>query len=239
VAVVNGAAGARKVNVYKYIIDYHTGYDETNATATNQGDDTYTKTYLDSDYSAMSYTCDTKSIDLTAASTNETPSQMVTITNGEYAFGRWYGVITGEDGDAFTVSNASNNAFSTSANVTVSFTPKSNRSTYNATLRLFSPLASTKSESNDIVIPITATYSGELTEIDNIDKDGAVKIVIEDKFLVVENCDVAKIEVYTMSGFKMKSHNNVNRVPLDNVSGVLIAVVTDTQGNVSAQKIRK
>ncbi len=160
VAVPQGAAGARKMNVYKYIIDYHTGYDEATAKATTQGDDTKTTANFGSDYPAISYTCNTNSLTFSASTLDEAPSQTVKITNGEYMHGQWYGVITGEDGDAFTVSTASNNAFSTSATATVTFTPKANKSTYKAYLRLFSPLASSKSESNDIVIPITATYTG-------------------------------------------------------------------------------
>ena len=160
IAVVNGPSGSRKANIYKYIIDYHTGYDEANAKATTQGDDTSTTGHFKTDYPTISYSCNTNSLTFSAASLSEAPSQKVTITNGEYIYGQWYGVITGEDGDAFTVSTASNNAFSTSATATVTFTPKANKTIYKAYLRLFSPLASTKSESNDIVIPITATYTG-------------------------------------------------------------------------------
>ena len=160
VAVVNGPSGSRKANIYKYIIDYHTGYDDANAKATNQGDDTNTTGHFSSDYPAITFSCDTQELDFYAASLSETPSQTITITNGEYNYGQWHGVITGEDGDAFTVNTASNNAFSTSATATVTFTPKANKSTYRAYLRLFSPLASSSVESNDIVIPISATYYG-------------------------------------------------------------------------------
>jgi len=160
VAVVNGPSGSRKANVYKYIIDYHTGYDDANAKATNQGDDTNTTAHFGNDYPAISYSCDTQELDFNVTSLSENPSQSITITNGEYNYGQWYGVITGEDGDAFTVNTASNNTFSTSATATVTFTPKANKSTYSAYIRLFSPLASSSVESNDIVIPITATYSG-------------------------------------------------------------------------------
>ena len=171
IAVVNGPSGSRKANIYKYIIDYHTGYDETNAKATTQGDDTNTTGHFKTDYPTISYSCNTNSLTFSATSLSEAPSQKVTITNGEYIYGQWYGVITGEDGDAFTVSTASNNAFSTSATTTVTFTPKANKTTYKAYLRLFSPLASTKSESNDIVIPITATYTGA-----NIPETPTIKI---------------------------------------------------------------
>ena len=171
IAVVNGPSGSRKANIYKYIIDYHTGYDEANGKATTQGDDTNTTGHFKTDYPTISYSCNTNSLTFSAASLSEAPSQKVTITNGEYIYGQWYGVITGEDGDAFTVSTASNNAFSTSATTTVTFTPKANKTTYKAYLRLFSPLASTKSESNDIVIPITATYTGA-----NIPETPTIKI---------------------------------------------------------------
>ena len=160
VAVVNGPSGSRKANVYKYIIDYHTGYDEANAKTTNSGDDTNTTGNFDSDYPSITYSCNTSSLNFSASTSSDKPSQTVKITNGEYIHGQWYGVITGEDGDAFTVTTKDNNAFSSSASVTVTFTPKTNKSTYNATLRLFSPLASSNVESNDIVIPITATYYG-------------------------------------------------------------------------------
>jgi hypothetical protein len=169
IAVVNGPAGSRKANVYKYIIDYHTEYDATNATATKKGDDTYTKTYLDTDYEGINFTCDTDNIELTASTINEAPSKTITITNGEYLFGQWYGVITGEDGDVFSVKVSSNNAFSTTATATVTFTPKEIKSSYNATLRLFSPLATTNVESNDIVIPISAKYTGATTGIENVE----------------------------------------------------------------------
>lgn len=160
VAVVNGPSGARKANIYKYIIDYHTGYDDATAKATSKGDDTNTTGNFGSDYPAITFSCNTNSLDFSASTLSEKPSQSIKITNGEYIHGQWYGVITGEDGDAFTVSTASNNAFSTSATATVTFTPKANKSSYNAYLRLFSPLASSSVESNDIVIPISATYYG-------------------------------------------------------------------------------
>ena len=176
VAVVNGPSGSRKANIYKYIIDYHTGYDDANAKATNQGDDTNTTGHFSSDYPAITFSCDTQELDLYAASLSETPSQTITITNGEYNYGQWHGVITGEDGDAFTVNTASNNAFSTSATATVIFTPKANKSTYRAYLRLFSPLASSSVESNDIVIPISATYSGVNTPATPVIKTSATNV---------------------------------------------------------------
>ena len=160
VAVVNGPSGARKANVYKYIIDYHTGYDEANAKATHTGDDTNTSGNFSSDYPAITFSCDTRNLEFSASTASEKPSQTVKITNGEYMHGQWYGVITGEDGDAFTVTTKANNAFSASATATVTFTPKANKSSYSASLRLFSPLASSSVESNDIVIPISATYYG-------------------------------------------------------------------------------
>ncbi len=158
IAVVNGPSGSRKANVYKYVIDYHTSWDTTTATAVEKGDDTNTAGHFKSDYTAMNYTCDTQSISLSATDITESPSHKVTITNGEYIYGQWYGTISGPDGDAFSVNVASNNPFSTTATATVTFLPKEGRESYNASLRLHSPLASSNVESNDIVIPLTASY---------------------------------------------------------------------------------
>ena len=164
-AVVNGNAGSRKVNIYKHIIDYHTDYDETTQSATYIGNSTETTAHFKGDYPTMNYSCDTKSLYFATETIDGSDSKTVTINNGEYIYGEWCGVITGEDGEAFSVAVDDNNAFSPTATVTVTFKPniyKGTKRTYNATLRLFSPLASTNSESIDIVIPLTATYNGPL-----------------------------------------------------------------------------
>ncbi|MBQ3606430.1 MAG: T9SS type A sorting domain-containing protein [Muribaculaceae bacterium] len=165
-AVVNGAEGNRKVNVYKYFIDYHPTYDE-NLGATHIGNDPDTDAHFKGDYpsGSMNYSCDTQSLTFSTEAIDGSDSKTITINNGEYIYGEWCGVITGEDGEAFSVAVDDNNAFSPTASATVTFKPniyKGTKRTYNATLRLFSPLASTNSESNDIVIPLTATYNGPL-----------------------------------------------------------------------------
>ena len=164
-AVVNGNAGSRKVNIYKHIIDYHTDYDETTQSATYIGNSTETTAHFKGDYPTMNYSCDTKSLYFATETIDGSDSKTITINNGEYIFGEWCGVITGEDGEAFNVTVDDNNAFSPTTSATVTFKPniyKSTKRTYNATLRLFSPLASSNVESNDIVIPLTATYDGPL-----------------------------------------------------------------------------
>ena len=165
-AVVNGAEGNRKVNVYKYFIDYYPTYDE-NLGATYIGNDPDTDAHFMGDYpsGSMNYSCDTQSLSFSTETIDGSDSKSITINNGEYIYGEWCGVITGEGGEAFSVAVDDNNAFSPTATATVTFKPniyKGTKRTYNATLRLFSPLASTNSESNDIVIPLTATYNGPL-----------------------------------------------------------------------------
>ena len=165
-AVVNGAEGNRKVNVYKYFIDYYPTYDE-NLGATYIGNDPDTDAHFKGDYpsGSMNYSCDTQSLTFSTETIDGSDSKSITINNGEYIYGEWCGVITGEDGEAFSVAVDDNNAFSPTASATVTFKPniyKGTKRTYNATLRLFSPLASTNSESIDIVIPLTATYNGPL-----------------------------------------------------------------------------
>lgn len=165
-AFVNGEAGARKVNIFKFIIDYHPTYDE-NLGASYVGKDSDTDAHFKGDYpsGSMNYSCDTQSLTFSTEAIDGSDSKTITINNGEYIYGEWCGVITGEDGEAFSVAVDDNNAFSPTASATVTFKPniyKDTKRTYNATLRLFSPLASTNSESNDIVIPLTATYNGPL-----------------------------------------------------------------------------
>ncbi len=227
-AVVNGNAGARKVNVYKHIIDYHTDYDATNNKATYIGNSTETSAHFKGDYPAMSYTCDTKSISFEAESVNTKPSQKVMIDNGEYVFGQWLGVITGPDADMFTVSTDANNAFSSSVTATVTFNPvgvNSTKRSYNASLRLFSPLASANVESNDIVIPITAIYSGPQTNVESgvIEEKPSVKVV--DKILSIENANVEDIAVYSISG-ALIAREKGNRIDLSHLNGVYIVNIT-------------
>ena len=165
-AFVNGETGARKVNIFKFIIDYHPTYDE-NLGASYVGKDSDTDAHFKGDYpsGSMNYSCDTQSLSFSTETIDGSDSKSITINNGEYIYGEWCGVITGESGEAFSVAVDDNNAFSPTATATVTFKPniyKGTKRTYNATLRLFSPLASTNSESNDIVIPLTATYNGPL-----------------------------------------------------------------------------
>ena len=234
-AVVNGNAGSRKVNIYKHIIDYHPGYDATNKTATYIGTSTETSAHFKGDYPAMNYTCDTQSLAFETESTSSKPSQTVTINNGEYVFGQWLGVVTGPDADAFTVSTATNNAFSTSAKFTVTFNPKESRDSYNATLRLFSPLATTNVESNDIMIPLTGNYTGVLSKVENITTED-ISIKVNNKILSVENADVKEINIYSTTGALM-AHGNGNSIDLSHLNGIYIIYVKTANSTIHTTKI--
>lgn len=234
-AVVNGNAGSRKVNIYKHVIDYHPGYDATNKTATYIGTSTETSAHFKGDYPAMNYTCDTQSLAFETESTSSKPSQTVTINNGEYVFGQWLGVVTGPDADAFTVSTATNNAFSTSAKFTVTFNPKESRDSYNATLRLFSPLATTNVESNDIMIPLTGNYTGVLSKVENITTED-ISIKVNNKILSVENADVKEINIYSTTGALM-AHGNGNSIDLSHLNGIYIIYVKTANSTIHTTKI--
>ena len=239
-AVVNGNAGARKVNIYKHIIDYHPGYDATNQTATYVGNSTETTAHFKGDYPTMNYSCDTKSLNFTTEAVDGSDSKNVTINNGEYIFGEWYGVITGEDGEAFTVSMNKNNAFSENASATVTFKPnntKSNKTSFNATLRLFSPLASSNVESNDIVIPLTATYTGPTSSISNNNFIEAPIIKVSNKTLIVENINANEIKIYSISGALMACAKNCNTFDVSHLNGVYIVTVNSTDNHSFTDKV--
>lgn len=239
-AFVNGNEGARKVNIFKFIIDYSTGYDATIGTATITGGDTETTAHFKGDYPAMNYSCDTKNINLETSSVGGSDSKTITIDNGEYVFGEWYGVITGDDSEAFTVKMNSNNAFSETATATVTFSVNSkntSKTSYNAYLRLFSPLASTNVESNDIVTPLTGSYTGPTTNIESnyITKD--VTITVNNKVLSVENADAKEIKVYASTGALVASAYNSSAIDLSHLSGMYIVNIITTNSTTHSNKI--
>ncbi len=239
-AVVNGNAGARKVNIYKHIIDYHPGYNASTQSATYVGNSTETTAHFKGDYPAMNYSCDTNSLSFATESVDGTDSKTITINNGEYLFGQWYGVITGEDGEAFTVSMAENNAYSAKASATVTFKPNntySDKTSFKAYLRLFSPLASSNTESNDIIIPLTASYTGPTSNVDvkNIIEESIVKVI--KKTLIVENIEVAEINVYTITGALIASSKNSNSIDLSHLNGVYIVNIQSINNNSFTNKI--
>ncbi len=153
-----GASGARKANVFKFHTDRHID-DSGNVI----GVDTETKMhhFNTSQYSGITMTPSATSISLSAASTSETPAQEVTIKRStKYLYGNWIGTITGADGEVFDVTVSDNTPFTSSFKATVKFKPNGRKSTYKANLRLSSPLAT------DIIIPISATYTGEITPVE-------------------------------------------------------------------------
>ena len=239
-AVVNGNAGARKVNIYKHIIDYHPGYNASTQSATYVGNSTETTAHFKGDYPAMNYSCDTNSLSFATESVDGTDSKTVTINNGEYLFGQWYGVITGEDGEAFTVSMAENNAYSAKASATVTFKPNhtySDKTSFKAYLRLFSPLASSNTESNDIIIPLTASYTGPTSNVDikNIVEEPNIKVT--NKTLIIENIEVSEINVYSITGAIIESVKNSNIIDLSHLSGMYIVKVNSIDNNSFSNKI--
>ena len=55
--------------------------------------------------------------------------------------------------------------------------------------------------------------------------------------LIVEGIDVAKIDIYSISGIMTASQLNSNTINLANHKGVYIAVVTDQNGNRTTHKV--
>ena len=239
-ALVNGNSGSRKVNIYKHIIDYHPGYDASNNVATLIGTTTETTAHFKGDYPTMNYSCDTDAVYLETTSVGGTDSKTITIDNGEYIFGEWYGVIAGEDSEAFSVKINNNNAFSETATATVTFCVSSNntsKTSYNAHLRLFSPLASTEVESNDIIIPLTGSYTGPTTNVEQDIINKEIQIKVYNKILYVENANVKEIKVYASTGALMANINNSNTIDLSHLNGMYIVNVITSDSTTHTTKI--
>ena len=239
IALVNGDTGARKVNVFKFIIDYFTGYDATTGKATIIGKDTDTAAHFKGDFPSMNYACNANSLSFTTESADESISQKITINNGTYVFGEWHGIVSGPDSYAFSVSIDKNNAFSKSVSATVTFKPDSHNTTkrsFNASLRLFSPNASSNVESNDIVIPLTGSYSGTQTNIENNTINEEPIIKIENKILTIENVEVEDIYIYSTTGALM-AHGNGNSIDLSNLNGMYIVNFIATNSIPHSSKI--
>lgn len=164
VALVSGAAGDRHANVYKFVINRYLTRDTDNKTYQVFGDDSKsTEANWSTHYNdGRDFEYDKQSLTF-AASDMTVQEDVVTVENtGEYHFGQWVGTITGEDGNAFDVKVSDNDAFTDKLTATVTFTPDGKKREYSAWLRLQSPLVTDNVESNDIMIPLSASYSGSL-----------------------------------------------------------------------------
>lgn len=244
VVVATGSSGARKANVYKFVIDYHRQWDSTTATPVTIGTDTKVisnfsnfANYPESD-PAVSFSPDIQQIELVASTSSETPQQTVTITNANYLHGQWYGAITGLDADAFDVTISENTPFSTSATATVTFKPSGKRVDYSAYLRLHSPLATSNVESNDIVIPIVAKNNDTTVGIDQtLLQNKEPEISIEAEKINISGVVVKNASLYTTCGRLVGewTENDINVANI--VGGIYIVSVTDENGNTFTRKI--
>lgn len=243
VAVATGSSGARKVNVYKFIIDYHRDWDTATGAPITVGTDTEKISNFGafSNYPeknpAVSFSTDIQQIELTATITSDRPAQSVTITNNNYLHGQWHGTITGTDADAFNVEISENTPFSTNATATVTFCPDDKRVNYNAVLRLHSPLATSNVESNDIVIPIIAKNNDELVAINEIQINGNNPIItVDNNSIIITGVEVTNATLYSTCGMQMRSSDN-NIITTDGLSGIYILTFRDKSGATYSRKI--
>lgn len=243
VVVATGISGARKANVYKFIIDYHRDWDKTTGAPITVGTDTQTISNFSafSNYPeknpAISFSTDIQQIELTASATSDNPTQSITITNKNYLHGQWHGTITGEDADAFKVEISENTPFSTDATATVTFIPDNTRSNYNATLRLHSPLATSNIESNDIVIPITAKNNDQLVSIAETEISEQTPIVnINANTITINGIEIHELNIYSVCGMQMRSSDS-NAISIDGLSGIFILTFKDITGATHSQKV--
>ena len=243
VVVAVGNSGARKANVYKFVIDYHRQWDSTTGAAVTIGTDTKVISNFSNfanypeDDPAISFSTDVQQINLVAATTSENPQQTVTITNANYLHGQWHGTITGTDADAFEVSISDNTPFSTTATATVTFKPDDKRSNYTAVLRLHSPLATSNVESNDIVIPIVAKNEDTTVGIGATTlPDCDPVVIVNGNNINISGIDVESTDIYSTCGKLIGSYTG-NHITHNITTGIYIIAITDTYGNPYTQKV--
>lgn len=243
VVVATGSSGARKANVYKFIIDYHRQWDSSTGEPTTVGSDTEKISNFSafSNYPvknpAISFSTDVQQIDLTAAATTDRPQQTVTITNANYLHGSWHGTVTGTDADAFDVTISENTPFSTTATATVTFKPDDKRVNYNAYLRLHSPLATSNVESNDIVIPITAKNNDMAVGIDKTIQPDYKPIVLTDgNTIKILGPEIEKADLYSTCGKLIGSYDK-NSFNANCANGIYLIAISYGNGLNHTQKI--
>ena len=243
VVVATGSSGARRANVYKFIIDYHREWDSTTGTPITIGSDiekisnfsAFSKYPIENP--TVSFSTDIQQIDLTAATTSENPQQTVTITNANYLHGAWHGTVTGTDADAFEVNISENSPFSTSVTATITFKPDDKRVDYNAYLRLHSPLATSNVESNDIVIPIVGRNNDTAVGIDEITQLKYQPIVtIDGNAINILGPDIEKVDLYSTCG-KLVGSYKTNNFSTNCGDGIYLLAITYSNGNIHTQKI--
>lgn len=161
------SANSSSVSVLKFHIDRHVNSsgnvigDDTNATA---------KHFSASQYSGITMQPSASEMTFSATNANDTPTLTLTVNRtGEYMFGKWTAVITGEDGNTFTAEVADHDQFALAFMVNVTFRPDGRKTAYSAQLRLTSPNAT------DIVIPLSATAPSAVT-IGDVNCDGKVDV---------------------------------------------------------------
>lgn len=143
VGVVNGASGARQYNVFSYRLKRVNGQ----GFVFNQHKPERTITSQSSSL-YFSSAGDTRSENLLTTNTPDVRD----IT----------GTIVGEDGDCFAVTKTAGDVVNGGHAFNVSFTPHRQKKEYNAFLRL------SANGANDVLVPLSGTYSGQITGVEDI-----------------------------------------------------------------------
>lgn len=146
--VANGPSGDRNINLFKYSNYY------TEAGMPYGIELPLSKGSTSSNLASMSF------------STSDYETQSLTLNNS-YLKGDLSINISGENAEFFTISSTeATNALSETSVISVTYRPENPyTSTHTAMLRISSPHA------NDLIIPINATYNGEITGVEKVNMD--------------------------------------------------------------------
>lgn len=230
-----GNAGARKANVFKLHIDRHIN---SNGNVIGVDTATDTKNFDGKQYTAISMTATPSSCNMVSDNIETKPFETIGISrNCSYLYGSWNGSLIGNDAKNFTVSISENSPFDTGYSAKVTFIPDGIKREYKTTLRLYSPQA------NDILIPISANYTGEFSV--NSTESGVreiecnsnkISIQQTDSQITVCNDDIKQIEIYSIDG-KLVNTSNSNTINAPTNKGVYILKAKTTEGNNYSTKI--
>ncbi len=183
VGIATGASGARKANIFSYL-------PAPNSTSS---------TGMTFDIPVGVSTPSVSAIDFNVSLAG-TYSQAFTVDNaikdgGENATlnGELQFTVAGEDASCFDVSAVNAGAFDKTSTVTVNYTPNTATDNHSAVLRISSPNA------EDVLVPLSGSYSGVLTGIDDTVSPGCT-VMYQNENNIWLSDETIPVRIYDMAG---------------------------------------
>ena len=183
VGIATGASGARKANIFSYL----PAPNSTSSTGVTfdipVGVSTPSVSAIDFNVPLAGTYSQTFTVDNAIKDGGENAT-----LNGELQF-----TVAGEDASCFSVSAENAGAFDKTSTVTVSYTPNTATDNHSAVLRISSPNA------EDVLVPLSGSYSGVLTGVDDTVAPGCTVMYQNDNNVWLSD-ETIPVQVYDMAG---------------------------------------